>query len=118
MNAALQTPCDTVWLGGSVRMRPDTRDLVLRDCEKFCFRYSYRMSQLTISLSDSLAAQMDERARAAGFASKEDYLLDLIQSDCEQVELESKLEERLNGPFAPLESDWKERVRQAAKNRG
>ena len=76
------------------------------------------MSQVIISLSDSLAAQVDERAKAVGFSSKEEYLLDLIQSDCDVVEFESKLEGRLTGPFAALESDWKERVRNGAKNRG
>ena len=37
---------------------------------------------------------------------------------CEQTELEMVLEERSKGPFSPLETDWKERVRKAAKSRG
>ena len=76
------------------------------------------MSQVTVSLSDSLAAEVEERSKAAGFSSKEDYLLDLIQSDCELVQFEAELERRLEGPFAPLESDWKERARGTAKHRG
>nr|MBA2430537.1 ribbon-helix-helix protein, CopG family [Chthoniobacterales bacterium] len=47
------------------------------------------MSVVTISLSDSIAATLESRARAAGFPSKEDYLLALVRADCEQTELES-----------------------------
>ena len=61
---------------------------------------------------------MESRARAAGFGSKEEYLLALIQADCDRAELEPVLEARLDGPFEPLESDWKQRVRDAAQRRG
>jgi len=44
-------------------------------------------------------------------------LLALARADCEQTELEMVLEERSKGPFSPLETDWKERVRKAAKGR-
>ncbi|MBA2242926.1 MAG: ribbon-helix-helix protein, CopG family [Chthoniobacterales bacterium] len=76
------------------------------------------MSVVTISLSDSIAATLESRARAAGFPSKEEYLLALVRADCEQTELESLLETRLNGPFASLGSEWKQEVRAAAKRRG
>lgn len=76
------------------------------------------MSKLTISLPDAINATMESRAKAAGFHSKEEYLLALVQADCERAELEPVLEARLEGPFEPLESDWKERVRDAAERRG
>ena len=76
------------------------------------------MSQITVSLPDGLAAEMERRAKAAGFGSKEDYLLDVVRADCEQSELERKLESRIDGPFEPLEANWMDRVRQAARRRG
>ncbi len=76
------------------------------------------MSVVTISLSDSIAATLESRARAAGFLSKEEYLLALVRADCEQTELESLLETRLNGPFGPLGPEWKQEVRAAAERRG
>jgi hypothetical protein len=76
------------------------------------------MSEVTISLPAGLDATLERRANAAGFRSKEDYLLALVQADCERAELEPVLERRLEGPFEPLEADWKQRVREAAQNRG
>jgi hypothetical protein len=76
------------------------------------------MSTVTISLPDTINATMESRARAAGFRSKEEYLFALIQADCDRAELEPVLEARLDGPFEPLESDWKQRVRDAAQRRG
>jgi hypothetical protein len=76
------------------------------------------MSEVTISLSDDLNATLETRANAAGFRSTQDYLLALVQADCERAELEPVLEARLNGPFEPLEADWKQRVRDAAQRRG
>jgi hypothetical protein len=76
------------------------------------------MSQVAISLPEILDAEVQKRAKAAGFSSKQDYLLEIVRTHCEQAELESLLESRLDGPFAPLESNWKERVRNAAKQRG
>jgi len=73
------------------------------------------MSKVTISLPDALATTLETRANAAGFASKEDYLLALAQADCERAELEPILEARVAGPFGSLESDWKQRVRDAAR---
>jgi hypothetical protein len=61
---------------------------------------------------------LETRANAAGFRSKEDYLLALVRADCERAELELVLETRLRGPFEPLEADWKQRVREAAQKRG
>jgi hypothetical protein len=76
------------------------------------------MSEVTISLPAALNASLEMRADAAGFRSKEDYLLALVQADCERAELDLVLETRLEGPFGPLEADWKQRVRKAAQNRG
>lgn len=76
------------------------------------------MSQITVSLPDGLAAEIERRARAAGFDSKEDYLLELVRSDCEQSQIERTLEERVDGPFAALEADWMDRVRDAVRRRG
>jgi hypothetical protein len=76
------------------------------------------MSDMTISLPDALNATLESRANAAGFSTKEEYLLALVRADCEHAELESVLETRLEGPFAPLEPDWKQRVRVAAHRRG
>lgn len=75
------------------------------------------MSIVTVSLPDTLDAQIENRFKAGGFHSKEEYLLALARADCEQPELEMVLEERFKGPFAALEPDWKERVRKAAKDR-
>lgn len=76
------------------------------------------MSNLTISLPDALHATLESRANAEGFSSNEDCLLALVRADCERAELETVLETRLGGPFAPLETDWKQRVREAAERRG
>ncbi len=76
------------------------------------------MSVLTISLSDSIAATLRSRAEAAGLSSTEEYLLALVRADCEQAELESLLETRLEGPFAPMGTEWKQEVRSAAERRG
>jgi hypothetical protein len=76
------------------------------------------MSEVTISLPAGLDATLKTRANAAGFGSKEDYLLALVRADCECAELEPVLERRLEGPFEPLEADWKRRVREAAQKRG
>jgi hypothetical protein len=76
------------------------------------------MSKLTISLPDAVDATMESRANAAGFRSKEEYLVALVQADCERAELEPILESRLAGLFQPLEGNWKQRVRDAAQRRG
>jgi Arc/MetJ-type ribon-helix-helix transcriptional regulator len=75
------------------------------------------MSEVTISMSDALNATLESRVNAAGFRSKQEYLLALVQADCERAELEPVLEARLDGPFQPLEADWKQRVREAAQHR-
>ena len=72
------------------------------------------MSNVTIALPDPLDAAVLERMTAVGARSKEEYLLALIESDCAVSELERILVARLAGPFEPLETDWKERVRQSA----
>jgi hypothetical protein len=72
------------------------------------------MSTVTIALPDPLDAALLERMTAVGARSKEEYLLSLIESDCAVSELERILVDRLAGRFGPLETDWKERVRQSA----
>ena len=73
-----------------------------------------QMSTVTIALPDPLDAALAERMKAVGANSVEEYLLALIESDCAASELEQALADRLAGPFEPLESDWKQRVREAA----
>jgi hypothetical protein len=69
------------------------------------------MSQLTISLPETLDEALVRRMAAAGFQNKQDYLVELVRADCAVDALEDMLEARDAGPFAPLESDWKERAR-------
>jgi len=73
------------------------------------------MSTLTIHVPELLDATLAERAKASGAGSKEEYLLSLVESDCEAGKLERVIAERMGGPFAPLEPDWKARVRSAAR---
>lgn len=75
------------------------------------------MSTLTIDLPEPLDVRLTQRVKTSGARSKEEYLLRLVESDCEAGTLERVLMERMNGPFAPLESDWRERVRSAAARR-
>lgn len=77
-----------------------------------------RMSTITIAVPDPLDAALIERMSAIGARSKEEYLLALLESDCAASELDRTLRERMAGPFGPLAADWKERVRQAAAQRG
>ena len=72
------------------------------------------MSTITIAVPDPLDTALVARMNAVGARSKEEYLLALIESDCAASELERVLVDRLAGPFEPLETDWKERVRQSA----
>jgi hypothetical protein len=72
------------------------------------------MSTLTIHLPEPLDATLAERVKNSGARSKEEYLLSLVESDCAAGTLESVLMERMTGPFAPLEPDWRDRVRSAA----
>lgn len=76
------------------------------------------MSRVIISLPSSLDSEVRKRVRGGGFRSKAEYLLDLVQADCERDRLESVLADRVDGPFAPFEPDWKQRVREAAGSRG
>jgi hypothetical protein len=75
------------------------------------------MSTLIIDLPEPLDATLAERVKTSGARSKEEYLLLLVESDCAAGALESVLTERMGGPFAPLEPDWKERVRSAGTKR-
>jgi len=72
------------------------------------------MSTLTIDLPEALDASLAERVKSFGACSKAEYLLGLVKSDCAAATLERVLAERLSGPFAPIEPDWKDRVRNAA----
>ena len=63
------------------------------------------MSNVTISLPDAIITTIESRANAMGFRSKEEYLLALVQADCERAEIEPVLEARVEGPFEPLEAD-------------
>ena len=72
------------------------------------------MSTLTLALPEELDALLDARTRAAGMESKEEYLVKLVESDCAAGALEEVLLNRVDGPFEPLEPDWKARVREAA----
>jgi len=69
------------------------------------------MSTLTIDLPEALHASLAERVKSSGAYSKAEYLLGLVESDCAEATLERVLANRLGGPFAPLEPDWKDRVR-------
>jgi hypothetical protein len=75
------------------------------------------MSTLTIHLPELLDATLAERAKASGAGSKEEYLVSLVESDCAAGTLERVLIDRMGGPFAPLEPDWKDRVRSTAAKR-
>jgi len=75
------------------------------------------MLTLLIDLPEPLDAALTERLKASGAASKEEYLLRLVESDCAVGELEDVLAERMRGPFGPLEPDWRERVQRAAAKR-
>jgi hypothetical protein len=79
--------------------------------------HCHGMSTLTIDLPDALDAVIEERLKNSGARSKEEYLLGLVESDCAAGEMEQVLAGRIAGPFAPLEPDWKERVRKAAEGR-
>jgi len=71
------------------------------------------MSRLTIHLPETLDAWLQEQVKRSGTLSKEEYLLNLVESARAAGELEQVLGERLDGPFEALEPDWKERVRGA-----
>jgi len=75
------------------------------------------MSTLKIALPDDLDLALEERVKASGARSKEEYLLALVESDCAASDLEHVLAERLGGHFAPLEADWKQLVRDNAAKR-
>jgi len=79
--------------------------------------YRGKMIEITVSLPESLDARLVIRATEEGFQSKEEYLVALVKEDCSHAVLEETLLSRYDGPFAPLEADWKERVRQAARAR-
>jgi hypothetical protein len=73
------------------------------------------MSTVTIALPDELEAALQRTMQVEGAESKEDYLLQLVAERCAQSELDRILQKRLKGPFTPFEADWKEKVRQRAR---
>jgi hypothetical protein len=116
----------SLWFTAGKSKRSSRRMFKLRVCFSRCTRgrralakpggktHDFDMSTVTIALPDPLDAALLERMMAVGARSKEEYLLALIESDCAASELERVLVDRLAGPFEPLETDWKERVRQSA----
>lgn len=76
------------------------------------------MTQLLISVPDSLEPSLHRRVAQAGFRSDEEYIVSLVKADCEAAELEAVLESRDAGPFIPVGPDFKERVIAAANRRG
>ena len=76
------------------------------------------MAQLTISVPDGIESSLHRRAARAGFQSDAEYIVALLKDDCEREELDAILEARSDGPFVPLETDWKEKVREASARRG
>jgi hypothetical protein len=79
--------------------------------------HSLAMSTLTIALDDELETAFAQRVQAVGAASREDYLRQLVEDDCERGKIDAVLLERLKGPFVPFtpDEDWKERVRENAR---
>lgn len=69
-----------------------------------------RMSNVTIELTDDLAATLAQLAKLDGASSVEAYLLQLVEDDCAMSRLERTLLERDKGPFVPLDPDWQEKV--------
>jgi hypothetical protein len=72
------------------------------------------MSEVTIHLPEPLDATLMEQMKDTGAKTKEEYLLRLVEFDCAAGALERILTDRMGGPFAPLEADWKDRVRSNA----
>ena len=91
------------------------------DCELRCSFISATavfMAQLMISVPDSLESLLHRRVAQAGFKSDEEYIVSLVQADCEAADLEAVLESRDAGPFISVGPDFKEKVIAAAKRRG
>jgi hypothetical protein len=72
------------------------------------------MSRITVAVPDPLDAALNERMKAVGAQSKEEYLLALVEADCAASELDQTLLDRSAGPFLPLPDDWMNQVRDAA----
>jgi hypothetical protein len=70
------------------------------------------MSTVTIALRDELEPVVAQRLEALGAASKEEYLLQLVEDDCARAKIDAVLQERLKGPFVEFTPDdaWMERV--------
>jgi hypothetical protein len=95
------------------------------------------MTQMTLSLSDELAAKLQARATESGHADVEAYVEDILRNYIQVLDLgrppgilsdddpgiEAELERRLNDPTPLIEAtpafwkDLKERARQRRENR-
>jgi hypothetical protein len=75
------------------------------------------MSTVTLALSDKLETALAQRVQAAGAASQEEYLLQLVENDCALGEIDAVLLERMKGPFIEVTPDeaWMERIREKAR---
>ena len=75
------------------------------------------MSTVTIELPDELEATLAQQVEAAGAASTEEYLLQLVEDHCAQTRIDAVLVERLKGPFVEFTPDeaWVERIREKAR---
>jgi hypothetical protein len=67
---------------------------------------------MTISISDSAKALIDDQAAKAGYSDSGEYLLSLVERDRNRVlreEIESKLAEAVASPSAPMTArDWED----------
>jgi hypothetical protein len=72
---------------------------------------------VTIALPDDLETVLAQRVQAAGAASREEYLLQLVEDDCAKAKIDAVLLERSKGPFVEFTPDeaWMERIREKAK---
>jgi hypothetical protein len=52
------------------------------------------MTKLMISVPESLESSLHRRAVQAGFKSDEEYIVSLVQADCDAAELEALLQSR------------------------
>lgn len=73
------------------------------------------MCTLTLDLPEDLDTALTESAKLEGAESREAFLLRLIEERYEKLKLERVLLKRSEGPFTPFEPDWKEMVRQRAR---
>ena len=65
---------------------------------------------MTISISDSAKALIEERAAKAGYSDSGEYMISLVEQDRNRVlreDIESKLAEALPSPSSPMAArEW------------